>query len=221
MALRSSCSGSPGERQEVSQGKASPLRTGAGFTCGRVRVMIGRPRPLPGDPTAPALYPISVRPLRTLASGLLPTSASRRRSCLRLAIPSPGLAEDLHLLHQRHAWHTKLAKKAGGSARTFAGCYHNAAAGHYGSGISFSTWIAGARRAAGRASRHCPALRECGNDDWAPMESPRVPRTLGENCGAGERSGTPPGRQSCTPMIIAENKGARRDRRNENDETTP
>jgi hypothetical protein len=42
------------------------LRSGAaGFTCAHVRVMIGRPRPLPGYPTAPALYPISVRRLRT------------------------------------------------------------------------------------------------------------------------------------------------------------
>jgi hypothetical protein len=48
-------SGSPGENEEVSQGKTLLLRSGAaGFTCARVRVMIGRPRPSPGYPTAPA-----------------------------------------------------------------------------------------------------------------------------------------------------------------------
>src|ERR1700693_906541 len=51
--------------EEVSQGKTLLLRSGAaGFTCARVRMTIGRPRPLPVSPTAPALYPISVRQLR-------------------------------------------------------------------------------------------------------------------------------------------------------------
>ena len=50
---------------EVSQGKTLLLRSGAaGFTCARVRMIIGRPRPLPGCPTTPAFYPISVRRLR-------------------------------------------------------------------------------------------------------------------------------------------------------------
>jgi hypothetical protein len=40
---------------EVSQGKMLSLRSGAaGFTCARVRVTFGRPRPMPGYPTAPA-----------------------------------------------------------------------------------------------------------------------------------------------------------------------
>jgi len=51
--------------EEVSQGKTLLLRSGAvGFTCARVRMMIGRPRPWPGYPAAPALYPLSVRRLR-------------------------------------------------------------------------------------------------------------------------------------------------------------
>ena len=50
---------------EVSQGKTLLLRSGAaGFTCARVRMTFGHPRPLPGYPTTPALYPVSVRRLR-------------------------------------------------------------------------------------------------------------------------------------------------------------
>src|ERR1700693_1415912 len=93
--------------EEVSQGKTLLLRSGAaGFTCARVRVIIGRPRPLPGYPTAPALYPVSVRRLRALASGFLPPPPRGDAVAFGLRFPSPGLAEDCHLLHQRHAWHT-------------------------------------------------------------------------------------------------------------------
>ena len=50
---------------EISQGKTLLLRSGpAGFTCARVRVIFGRPRPLPGCPTAPAFYPVPVRQVR-------------------------------------------------------------------------------------------------------------------------------------------------------------
>jgi len=49
---------------QVSQGKTLMLRSSAaGFTCVRVRMIFGRPRPLPGYPTAPAFYPVSVRRL--------------------------------------------------------------------------------------------------------------------------------------------------------------
>ena len=52
---------------EISQGKTLILRSvTAGFTCARVRLAFGRSRPLPGYPTAPALYPMSVRQLRAL-----------------------------------------------------------------------------------------------------------------------------------------------------------
>ena len=52
---------------EISQGKTLILRSvTAGFTGARVRLAFGRPRPLPGYPTAPALYPMSVRQLRAL-----------------------------------------------------------------------------------------------------------------------------------------------------------
>ena len=52
---------------EISQGKTLILRSvTAGFTGARVRLAFGRSRPLPGYPTAPALYPMSVRQLRAL-----------------------------------------------------------------------------------------------------------------------------------------------------------
>ena len=51
--------------KEISQGKALILRSVAvGFTCARVRLAFGHPRPLPGYPTAPAFYPVPVRQLR-------------------------------------------------------------------------------------------------------------------------------------------------------------
>ena len=54
---------------EISQGKPCILPSvPAGFTCARVRITIGPPRPLPGYPTAPALYPIPVRRVRVLPS---------------------------------------------------------------------------------------------------------------------------------------------------------
>ncbi len=50
---------------EVSQGKSCILHSvPAGFTCVRVRMTTGLPRPLPGYPTTPALYPVSVRRVR-------------------------------------------------------------------------------------------------------------------------------------------------------------
>jgi hypothetical protein len=53
--------------REVSQGKTLILRSvAAGFTCARVCLAIGHPRPMPGYPTAPALYPVPVRQLRAL-----------------------------------------------------------------------------------------------------------------------------------------------------------
>ena len=52
---------------ETSQGKLCLLPSApAGFTCTRVRMTIGPPRPLPGYPTTPALYPVSVRRVRVL-----------------------------------------------------------------------------------------------------------------------------------------------------------
>ncbi len=51
---------------EISQGKTLLLRSGAaGFTGARVQVNFGRPRNLPGCPTAPALYPVPFRRLRS------------------------------------------------------------------------------------------------------------------------------------------------------------
>src|SRR5215475_13366988 len=56
------------------------------ITCRRVRVTFGRPRPLPGYPTAPALYPVSVRQLRASPPASFPPCLARR-SCLRLVVP--------------------------------------------------------------------------------------------------------------------------------------
>lgn len=59
---------------EISQGKTMLFPpTTAGFTCHCVRMTIGRPRPVPGYPAWPALYPVSVRRLRVLPSGFLQT----------------------------------------------------------------------------------------------------------------------------------------------------
>ena len=53
--------------REISQGKTLILpSSAAGFTCARVRLAFGLPRPLPGYPTAPASYPVPVRQLRVL-----------------------------------------------------------------------------------------------------------------------------------------------------------
>jgi hypothetical protein len=38
---------------------------------------------------------------------LPPHPVSRRRSCLPLSVPANRPEKDLHLQHQRHAWHTK------------------------------------------------------------------------------------------------------------------
>jgi hypothetical protein len=60
---------------EVSHGKTRFLPSDpAGFTCTRVRTTIGRPCPLPGYPTVPAFYPVSVRQGR-----LLPRASFRPR----------------------------------------------------------------------------------------------------------------------------------------------
>src|ERR1700730_17824103 len=65
MPLPTPCSVTHGETKRSPRVKTLLLRSGAaGFTCARVRMTIGRPRPLPGYPTAPAFYPISVRQLR-------------------------------------------------------------------------------------------------------------------------------------------------------------
>jgi len=54
---------------ETSQGKPCILPSVlAGFTNACVRVTIGPPRPWPGYPTAPALYPVPVRRVRVLPS---------------------------------------------------------------------------------------------------------------------------------------------------------
>jgi hypothetical protein len=59
--------------REISQGKTLILHSvAAGFTCARVHLAFGRPRPLPGYPTAPALYPMSVRQLRALPPAASP-----------------------------------------------------------------------------------------------------------------------------------------------------
>ena len=64
--------GSPdsiGTAPEISQGKLCILPSvPAGFTNAHVRMTTGPPRPWPGYPTAPALYPIPVRRVRVLPS---------------------------------------------------------------------------------------------------------------------------------------------------------
>jgi len=72
---------------EVSQGKTLLLPSvAAGFTCARVRVIIGHPHPRLGYPAAPALYPISVRRLRVWPPASFPPT-SLSSSCLRLVVP--------------------------------------------------------------------------------------------------------------------------------------
>ena len=64
--------GSPdsiGTAPEISQGKLCILPSvPAGFTNAHVRMTTGPPRPWPGYPTAPALYPVPVRRVRVLPS---------------------------------------------------------------------------------------------------------------------------------------------------------
>jgi len=66
---------------ETSQGKTCLFPPAlAGFTCARVRIVIGRLRLWPDYPTAPALYPVSVRRVR-----VLPPASSRCARCARCA----------------------------------------------------------------------------------------------------------------------------------------
>jgi hypothetical protein len=93
---------------EISQGKTLFLRSvAAGFTGARVRLAFGRSRPLPGYPTAPASYPMSVRQLRALPPASSPPHLSMTQ------LPSANGSgqrpvEDLHLQDQCHAWHTDV-----------------------------------------------------------------------------------------------------------------
>ncbi len=67
--------------KEISQGKTLILRSvAAGFTNARVCLAFGRPRPMPGYPTAPAFYPVPVRQLRVL----LPASSPPRLATTQL-----------------------------------------------------------------------------------------------------------------------------------------
>ena len=94
--------------REISQGKTLILpSSAAGFTCARVRLAFGRPRPLPGYPTAPASYPVPVRQLRVLP----PASSPPHIAATQLpSANGSGLrpVEDLHLRDQCHAWHTAV-----------------------------------------------------------------------------------------------------------------
>jgi hypothetical protein len=98
--------------REISQGKTLILRSSAaGFTCARVRLAFGLPRPLPGYPTAPASYPMSVRQLRVLPPACSPPVDPLRGSTAATQLPLANGSghrpvEDLHLQDQRHAWHT-------------------------------------------------------------------------------------------------------------------
>jgi hypothetical protein len=91
--------------REISQGKTLIFpSSAAGFTCARVRLAFGLPRPLPSYPTAPASYPVPVRQLRVLppASSPLCIAATQLPSANGSAHRS---VEDLLLRDQRHAWH--------------------------------------------------------------------------------------------------------------------
>ena len=67
--------------KKTSQGKTLILRSvGAGFTNAPVHLAFGLPRPMPGHPTAPALYPVPVRRLRAL----LPASSPPRLATTQL-----------------------------------------------------------------------------------------------------------------------------------------
>ena len=69
-------------------------------------VTIGPPRPLPGYPTAPALYPVSVRRVRGNGIGFLQIPPRGGHPCLALRFRSSRPAEDLHLQDSRQAWRT-------------------------------------------------------------------------------------------------------------------
>ncbi len=91
--------------REISQGKTLIFpSSAAGFTCARVRLAFGLPRPLPSYPTAPASYPVPVRQLRVLppASSPLCIAATQLPSANGSAHRS---VEDLLLRDQHHAWH--------------------------------------------------------------------------------------------------------------------
>jgi len=51
----------------------------AGFTCARVWVIFGRPRIMPGFPTAPAFYPVSVRQFRSWPRASSPLRITTKR----------------------------------------------------------------------------------------------------------------------------------------------
>jgi hypothetical protein len=94
--------------REISQGKTLILRSvAAGFTFARVRLAFGRSRPLPGYPTAPASYPMSVRQLRALP----PASSPPHLTVTQLPLANGSgqrPVEDSHLQDQCHAWHTDV-----------------------------------------------------------------------------------------------------------------
>ena len=61
--------GTPGRRSPSSFSRTTSLPSvPAGFTNAHVRMTTGPPRPWPGYPTAPALYPIPIRRVRVLPS---------------------------------------------------------------------------------------------------------------------------------------------------------
>lgn len=62
------------------------------------RMSIGHARPLPGYPTTPALYPVSVRRVRLGGIGFLPIPPRDGHPCLALRFRSSRPAEDLYLL---------------------------------------------------------------------------------------------------------------------------
>src|SRR5262249_42597439 len=57
------------------------------FTCVRVQMTMGRPRPLPGYPTTPALNPVSVRRVRVQGPQLPSDPTSRWAPLPGLAVP--------------------------------------------------------------------------------------------------------------------------------------
>jgi len=111
MPLPPRCQGGspvPQTDMETSQGKTCVLRAGrAGFTPSPSGRLSGLP--VHGRVTQEklALYPVSVRHVRTVVIGFLQIPPRGGHPCLDGRFPSTGSVGDLHPRNARHAWHTK------------------------------------------------------------------------------------------------------------------
>src|SRR5690606_11950608 len=73
---------------------------------------IGRPRPLPGYPSQPALYPVSVRRVRVVVPAPFRFRLTTDTLSFTARFRSSRPPEDFHLLQTKHAWQTKTGRPA-------------------------------------------------------------------------------------------------------------